>query len=295
MAFNDTCVAEVRTCTNGTLGGSFMFAQCFRGEGNNCTLELASGVAVIVPHDTLQPYYKSSLVPCGSQCESELRYCDNGIINGTFTEISCSQECACMGPDGVSIPHGEGKIYYQTDVVGCVLPCVTQKRVCYGGALNGSYVYTHCGSCREGQGCSVRSSLCGDIPLCLPGHCGNRTYVTKIQRKEREKGRGKKGKKMEKKHLFRFLFFFWLSHCIVCVVSFFGRNDHGFAICGNCTVDSWCNHDTNLCTPNALPDQVRNDGSNSAQGLTTDNIGIIVGVVAFAVLCMALAFVAVMR
>ena len=87
VPFGASCVAVPASCDNGQLSSSNMFTSCEADKPAVCQFEnstIAQGTAPIVR-------YRNSLVSFGSSCESEQRSCGaNGVVNGSFTEKSCT-------------------------------------------------------------------------------------------------------------------------------------------------------------------------------------------------------------
>jgi peptidoglycan hydrolase-like protein with peptidoglycan-binding domain len=92
VAAGSSCVSEQRTCSNGTLSGSYTNAVCAVAAAPapaSCTFNgstVASGSNVTA--------YQSSSVAAGSQCVSETRTCTNGILSGSLTNAACSVAAA---------------------------------------------------------------------------------------------------------------------------------------------------------------------------------------------------------
>jgi len=77
VPFGSTCVSQTRSCSNGTLSGSFTNASCaVAGE------DIAHGQVVTA--------YQSSSVESPNTCVSENRTCTNGVLAGSFTNDTCS-------------------------------------------------------------------------------------------------------------------------------------------------------------------------------------------------------------
>jgi hypothetical protein len=75
------CVSESRTCTNGTLSGSYTAASCTSG----CTLggtSVASGGSITA--------YQNASVTAPATCVNQSRTCSNGVLAGSYTNPSCS-------------------------------------------------------------------------------------------------------------------------------------------------------------------------------------------------------------
>ena len=76
------CISELRTCTNGTLSGSYTATSCTAG----CTGTLWGNVSSGYSNTA----YLTSSVTYPSTCTSETRTCTAGTMSGTYTNTSCS-------------------------------------------------------------------------------------------------------------------------------------------------------------------------------------------------------------
>ena len=139
VSFGNTCTSEVRNCSNGTLSGSYTQSSCtvapaacsFNGQ------TVAEGSTITA--------YQTSSVDYGSTCASESRSCSNGILNGSYTNTSCSVAAAAnCSFSGQTISHGGNVTAYQTPSVDYGSTCSSQMRSCSNGNLSGSYAYTSC-------------------------------------------------------------------------------------------------------------------------------------------------------
>ncbi len=88
VPLGSTCQSQTRTCTNGTLSGSYTNASCSVTVAQSCS---AGGVTIANLITRL--FYLSSTVPYGSICQSENRTCNNGVLSGgsNFSFSSCQQ------------------------------------------------------------------------------------------------------------------------------------------------------------------------------------------------------------
>jgi hypothetical protein len=81
VAFGATCTSQTRTCTNGTLSGTYVNPSCIVGAAQSCTFNnqsLSNGGSVTA--------YQSSSVAFGASCLSETRICANGTLSGSFVQ-----------------------------------------------------------------------------------------------------------------------------------------------------------------------------------------------------------------
>ena len=85
VPFGEACQAQARTCTNGTLSGSYTAPGCTVQPAATCVFNgntLQDG-------ETVEAYSAAS-VPFGETCGTEVRTCNNGALTGSNTFGSCS-------------------------------------------------------------------------------------------------------------------------------------------------------------------------------------------------------------
>ena len=100
---------------------------------------IASGASVTA--------YATSSVPCGGQCLSQVRTCNDGVLSGTYANSSCSaQACplSCALPWGGSLPNGGAVTAYLAASAPCGGQCVGETRSCTNGVLSGSHAFDTC-------------------------------------------------------------------------------------------------------------------------------------------------------
>ncbi|MEK7509777.1 MAG: peptidoglycan-binding protein, partial [Patescibacteria group bacterium] len=81
------CVSENRTCTNGTLSGSYQYASCTVAGAASCIFN-----GQTIAHNASITAHQSPSVPSGQQCSSQTRTCTNGALSGSYTQTSCLVE-----------------------------------------------------------------------------------------------------------------------------------------------------------------------------------------------------------
>jgi hypothetical protein len=79
------CISQTRTCTNGTMSGSYTNLACTAGCTGTPWGNVASGFSVTA--------YRDAIAPFGSTCagSSQTRTCTNGTMSGSYTNMSCIQ------------------------------------------------------------------------------------------------------------------------------------------------------------------------------------------------------------
>lgn len=134
------------TCSNGTLlpisNSKKVWRSCTKGTPKDCTSSRGS----IVPHGQSVVAFQSSSVTYGWVCQSEVRVCNDGNLDGSFTYQSCwvAQPASCVTPWWDTIPHNGSALAYQTDSVSYGSTCDSQSRVCKNGTLGWSFIYRSC-------------------------------------------------------------------------------------------------------------------------------------------------------
>lgn len=95
-------------------------------------------------HDESGDFFFASSPDCGTQCESEVRTCNNGQLNGTAEHPTCAQNCPSCTVGGRTVQHSQVVTFYREASVGCGGQCEGELRACYSGVINGTYVNANC-------------------------------------------------------------------------------------------------------------------------------------------------------
>ena len=132
-----SCPSEVRTCTGGTLSGSFTNASCSVTACLNCTLD-----GVTVNHGNSRTFYQSSS-PAGP-CSGQNRTCTDGNLSGNSSYNKASCTAGCTGTPWGNVAHGYSNTAYQASSVPCGSSCNSQTRTCTSGSMDGSFTNTSC-------------------------------------------------------------------------------------------------------------------------------------------------------
>lgn len=149
VSFGQTCTSQQRTCSSGTLSGTYTFNACAVATAQNCTFNNQS-----IPHGSTVTAFQSATVPYGGSCTSQARLCTNGTLSGSYTNASCTvTPGASCTFDGQQIAHGSSVTAYQTATVPYGGQCTAEQRVCTNGTLSGSYINTGC-SVSGGASCT---------------------------------------------------------------------------------------------------------------------------------------------
>lgn len=145
-AYPATCSYESRTCTNGSLSGTYTEASCtVTGVPAGSCTDPAGGVPL--GDSEQRTYFENPTEAYPNVCTSELRTCSSGILDGSFTNASCSASPAqdCTNPaGGADITHGTEVEFFQNSSVTSPSVCVSEMRACDNGALSGSYTASSC-------------------------------------------------------------------------------------------------------------------------------------------------------
>ncbi len=98
VAYNNTCTSQTRTCSNGTLSGSYQYASCSVTPAASCTVNgttVASGQSAT--------FYTQQVAPTGQVCSSvsQSRTCTNGTLSGSssyqYGSCTCAPLYSCSG------------------------------------------------------------------------------------------------------------------------------------------------------------------------------------------------------
>lgn len=140
VSYGSTCISELRECDNGSLSGSYAFANCVVATPSSCLFNGQS-----IGNDNSVAAFYSSTVPFGSSCQQESRVCSNGVLSGQFEFASCNVEApqSCLF-NGQTIAHGQEVVSFQSSSVAYGNQCAQQIRVCDNGILSGTYEYASC-------------------------------------------------------------------------------------------------------------------------------------------------------
>ena len=139
-----SCSAQLRSCTDGVISGSYAFASCEVEE--EVTIQpvcFFDGIAI--NHGTIVTAYAAQNVPYGSVCNAELRTCNSGNLSGSNAYSSCrvADPVACAF-NSLSIAHGNSVTAYRDSAVDYGGSCLSEQRLCSNGGLSGSNAYSSC-------------------------------------------------------------------------------------------------------------------------------------------------------
>lgn len=162
----NSCTSQTRTCTNGTLSGSYSNASCTVTAGANCSLDGQS-----VASGSGRYFYNTTSVPYGQDCNTGTyrlyRNCNNGVFDGSasFNRASCSvgspSNCS---KDGVNVAHGASRTFYQA---ASASPCTGQSQTCNNGSFSpNTYQYANCTAGCPAQTLSWSGSGPGGSATC---------------------------------------------------------------------------------------------------------------------------------
>lgn len=139
-----TCVEELRLCTNGVLSGSYDNPFCAVNVPRTCLFN--NGV---IPHNGTVTAYQTSTVPHGTTCKSQTRKCNNGALSGSYSYLSCNVGAPAHCMFGHSaVVHDQEITAFEASTVPYGEECKSQKRKCNNGTLTGSFMFP---SCNVGQ------------------------------------------------------------------------------------------------------------------------------------------------
>jgi hypothetical protein len=140
VPFGQSCVQETRSCSNGSLSGSFSQKSCIPLSPGACLFDGKE-----VAHGSAVKAYSSASVPFGQSCAVESRVCNNGVLSGSFSNTGCLQAApqACEF-QGQIVAHGASVPAFSSASVPFGQSCVGEARVCNNGVLSGSYSQSSC-------------------------------------------------------------------------------------------------------------------------------------------------------
>ena len=140
VGFGMTCPAEVRTCTNGVLSGSYSIASCTVTGAQSCSF-----AGTLLPSGGSVTAYAQSSVPFGQSCSAETRACTNGSLSGSYTNAACSVAApASCTFAGAPVANGGTVTAYAQSSVPSGQSCISEIRSCSNGSLSGSYTNAAC-------------------------------------------------------------------------------------------------------------------------------------------------------
>ena len=135
VPYGTTCSEQTRTCSDGSLSGSYTYSSCSVSQASSCTLN-----GQTIDHNQSVTAYQASTVDFGSTCSSQSRTCNNGVLSGTYGFSSCSENdpVSCTF-NGLSVLHGGMVTAYETDSVSYGGICNSEMRTCSNGVLHGTF------------------------------------------------------------------------------------------------------------------------------------------------------------
>lgn len=152
VAAGTSCVPQTRTCSGGTLSGTYSFGSCFV-ESPSATAS-CNFLNNSVLHGQSIRTFQSSSVSSGSSCAFQDRVCTNGNLSGTYSYTSCVVDCAF---NGAVVGHGGSVLAFAAPSVPNGSSCASQQRSCSMGVLSGSYAF---GSCSEQPATPIATASC---------------------------------------------------------------------------------------------------------------------------------------
>tara|TARA_A100001015_G_scaffold7987_1_gene9847 strand:+ start:1711 stop:4413 length:2703 start_codon:yes stop_codon:yes gene_type:complete len=140
VPFGSACTSQTRTCSNGTLSGSYTFSKCDEADPVNCFFN-----GTTIQHGYFVTAYLSDSVAAGSSCSSQNRTCFNGVLSGTYAHGYCAiqQALSCSFNDQ-PIDSGQSITAYLSNSVPFGSDCISETRSCDNGFLSGSYAFGSC-------------------------------------------------------------------------------------------------------------------------------------------------------
>lgn len=140
QAYGTQCVSEQRICSNGVMSGSYQYGSCNVDAAKSC---LFNGQTIA--HGQSVQAFPTSSVDFGSNCISDTRTCNDGVLSGSnqFATCSVNKPASCLF-NGQTIAHNQAIKAFETSTVAYGGTCVAEERLCYNGILDGSNQYASC-------------------------------------------------------------------------------------------------------------------------------------------------------
>ncbi|MEZ0391034.1 MAG: hypothetical protein ACAH59_02385 [Pseudobdellovibrionaceae bacterium] len=154
VPYGAKCESQKRTCSNGSLSGSYKEESCEVEPPRSCTFN-----GQTIPSGSSVKAYQTSKVPFGQSCRAQSRTCTDGQLSGQYTKGSCVQEkpksckitirypvrndegAVSIEAKKVKMKHGEKKFLYSAYIQWGKLKsdkCLNgEERVCYNGKVSG--------------------------------------------------------------------------------------------------------------------------------------------------------------
>lgn len=148
-----TCETESRICVDGKLSWSYIMKSCTADTSKTSEKKtiLPTGQCKTprwkrIDNGKFVDAYQSSSVSYDQTCQSEERYCHNGILDGTFSAKSCVvwEVKNCTTPRWILVKHGESIFAYENTTVSYGSTCTSENRYCNDGILDGRFQYASC-------------------------------------------------------------------------------------------------------------------------------------------------------
>lgn len=174
---------QTRQCINGSLSGSsaYSYSSCVVGQSNlpgSCTIDGAT-----LLNGESRSLYKRDLASFGTQCESGVRTCSNGVLTGSsdyrYTACNVATAPSTCSLDGKVIAHGSSTTFYtQKNVLfGQNCSAFAGTRACDNGDLKGDsdYRYATC-SAAGAKSCTVVATVDGKVATTTVAHGASKDF-----------------------------------------------------------------------------------------------------------------------
>jgi len=190
-----SCLSQTRTCTNGVLSGTYLYASCYPAnpqppaQPHSCT----SPWGTTIQSGTSVTAYQSSTVTTGNSCISQTRTCTNGSLSGSYTHASCSVTTSCtpLSPETQTLacPSGQTGSITETRTSSCPGPTwgawTTTSNTCSTTTTYSWYTgeWSQCTNnqqtrtvqCKSNTGAVVADSYCTGTKPDATKSCGSTT------------------------------------------------------------------------------------------------------------------------
>lgn len=206
-----TCSAEVRTCHNGKLSGSYRYSTCsYQSDGKRNGIDMIRG-ASDASHQTVvglrnwpqwiyhaTKEYTQPIPAMNRTALSDKDVYAHGMENTRFdsyrsatvdtldqsiTKSTSSYHASCTTPRGWSIKHGDFAFAYDISTSDIHRQCIVEKRSCLDGKLSGTFTQQSCDFWLQNNSAPQSSQDGSDTtisPTNTHGWVSNRDRVTSL-------------------------------------------------------------------------------------------------------------------
>ena len=166
VPYGSTCTSQTRTCSDGTLSGSYTYASCSVNPPANCTY-----AGVTVNNGSSATFYSQQTNPSGQLCSavSQSRTCTNGTLSGSntyqYASCSCTPSYSCS-TNTIQYTNSSCSV---SNVTTCTSPS-------FCSAGSSSCLYPPPTFNQSGSGTSALTGHLQAVPLLVPQNTPTKLY-----------------------------------------------------------------------------------------------------------------------